>query len=124
MASVKIFVECDPDVRLARRVIRDSTERNLSLEHIFDQYVRFGKPAAEIAIQPTKVLADIILPRGAEGPGIELIAHGVLDDLKQLKGKKAGPGHTLALYPTTTTTTLKEADLVGTTSSLAYYETV
>ncbi|KAI5786366.1 hypothetical protein DFH27DRAFT_655892 [Peziza echinospora] len=112
-ATVKIFVECDPDVRLARRVLRDSTQATtvpsptssspqtptttkpaLSLDYIFDQHIRFSKPSSEIVIQPTKVLADIILPRGAEGPGVELIANGVVDDLRdgrgRLRGEKGG----------------------------------
>ncbi|KAF8424656.1 hypothetical protein EV426DRAFT_521115, partial [Tirmania nivea] len=79
---IKIYTETSPDVRLARRVLRDSSPPHcLPLEHIFDTHVRFGKPAAEAGITPTKVLADIILPKGAEGPGVELIAHGVLVDL-------------------------------------------
>ena len=150
LAAVKIFTESDPDVRLARRILRDSAPpRSLPLEQIFDQHVRFGKPAAELAIQPTKVLADIILPRGAEGPGVELIANGVLDDLRALgKGMGVGVGAGAAgtgvvgragrvkslslgmgnklekvLHPTIITT-LKEADLVGSKSNAAYYETV
>lgn len=89
-------------------------------------------------IQPTKVLADIILPRGAEGPGVELIAHGVLDDLKMLAAAGAGGGSACkgsggggeggkggtAAGSQPITTTLAEADLAGVTSSLAYYETV
>ena len=146
LAAVKIFTESDPDVRLARRVLRDSAPPlSLPLEQIFDDHVRFGKPAAELAIQPTKILADIILPRGAEGPGVELIANGILDDLKALgKGAGAGAAGTgvigrtgrvtsmslgtgnrleKVLHPTITTT-LKEADLVGSKSNVAYYETV
>ena len=148
LAAVKIFTESDPDVRLARRVLRDSVSpRNLTLEQIFDHHVRFGKPAAELAIQPTKVLADIILPRGAEGPGVELIANGILDDLRALgRGASSGVGAAgtgavgrtgrvtsmslgtgskleKVLHPTITTT-LKEADLVGSKSNVAYYETV
>ena len=148
LAAVKIFTESDPDVRLARRVLRDSAPpRSFTLEQIFDHHVRFGKPAAELAIQPTKVLADIILPRGAEGPGVELIANGILDDLRALgKGASSGVGAAgtgvvgrtgrvtsmslgtggkleKVLHPTITTT-LKEADLVGSKSNVAYYETV
>lgn len=129
LASVKIFTETDPDVRLARRVIRDTAPPySIPLETIFDTHVRFGKPAAEITIQPTKVMADIILPKGAEGPGVELIAHGVYDDLNLLRGKGRGGGkgdRELGLYSGMAVgTTLKEADLMGVTSSLAYYETV
>ena len=126
--TIKIYTETSPDVRLARRVLRDSSPPHcLSLDHIFDTHVRFGKPAAEVGIIPTKVLADIILPKGAEGPGVELIAHGVVDDLNMLgrgvKGRSKEKGVTLnpVGMGMGMATTLKEADLRG---GLAYYETV
>ena len=129
--TIKIYTETSPDVRLARRVLRDSSPPHcLPLEHIFDTHVRFGKPAAEVGITPTKVLADIILPKGAEGPGVELIAHGVLDDLnmlgKGIKARSKEKGVTLnpvgmGMGGIGMATTLKEADLRG---GLAYYETV
>ncbi|RPB19824.1 P-loop containing nucleoside triphosphate hydrolase protein [Terfezia boudieri ATCC MYA-4762] len=123
---IKIYSETSPDVRLARRVLRDSSPPHcLPLDYIFDTYVRFGKPAAEVGITPTKVLADIILPKGAEGPGVELIAHGVVDDLNMLgrgvKGRSKEKGVTLNPVGMGMATTLKEADL---RAGLAYYETV
>lgn len=134
--TIKIYTETSPDVRLARRVLRDcSPPHCLPLERIIDTHVRFGKPAAEIGITPTKALADIILPKGEEGPGVELIAHGVLDDLNMLgrgvKGRFKEKG--VSLNPIGMgmglgtgmgmgmATTLKEADL---REGLAYYETV
>ncbi|KAF8456325.1 hypothetical protein BGX38DRAFT_1164002 [Terfezia claveryi] len=121
--TIKIYTETSPDVRLARRVLRD--RHCLSLDYIFDTHVRFGKPAAEVGITPTKVLADIILPRGAEGPGVGLIAHGVVDDLNMLgrgvKGRSKEKGITLNPVGMGMATALKEADL---RAGLAYYETV
>ncbi|RPB10111.1 P-loop containing nucleoside triphosphate hydrolase protein [Morchella conica CCBAS932] len=95
LAGVKIFVDCDADVRLARKVVRDQETSKLPLDVILDQYVRHCKPAYEQTILPTKTVSDIILPAGAEGPGIELIAHGVMDDLK---GRRRRPSLTLTSY--------------------------
>lgn len=100
MAAVKIFVDCDADVRLARKVVQS----RMPLDVILDQYVRHCKPAYEQTILPTKNVSDIILPAGAEGPGIELIAHGVMDDLK---GRKRRPSVTVKNY------SLSEVDLAS-----------
>ncbi|KAH0608910.1 uncharacterized protein H6S33_001138 [Morchella sextelata] len=113
LAGVKIFVDCDADVRLARKVVRDQETSKLSLDVILDQYVRHCKPAYEQTILPTKTVSDIILPAGAEGPGIELIAHGVMDDLK---GRRRRPSLTLTSY------SLSEVDL--TSGAGSYYQAV
>ncbi|KAH8144694.1 uncharacterized protein LAJ45_11288 [Morchella importuna] len=113
LAGVKIFVDCDADVRLARKVVRDQETSKLPLDVILDQYVRHCKPAYEQTILPTKTVSDIILPAGAEGPGIELIAHGVMDDLK---GRRRRPSLTLTSY------SLSEVDL--TSGAGSYYQAV
>ena len=35
---MKLFIDCDADTRLARRVKRDTTERGRSIENIIKQY--------------------------------------------------------------------------------------
>lgn len=94
-------------------VVRDQETSKLPLDVILDQYVRHCKPAYEQTILPTKTVSDIILPAGAEGPGIELIAHGVMDDLK---GRRRRPSLTLTSY------SLSEVDL--TSGAGSYYQAV
>lgn len=100
-------------------VIRDQEERFLGLDFILDQYVRHSKPAFEQTILPTKNVSDIILPAGAEGPGVELIAYGVMDDIKG-KRKRVSISHSTShtLLPLA----LGEADL--TTGVPSYYQAV
>ena len=62
--DMKIFVDTDSDIRLARRLKRDITERGRGLEGVLKQYNRFVKPAFEHYISPTMTHADIIVPRG------------------------------------------------------------
>lgn len=97
-------------------VIRDQEERSLGLDFILDQYVRHSKPAFEQTILPTKNVSDIILPAGAEGPGVDLIAYGVMDDIKG-KRKRVSISHS-TLLPLA----LGEADL--TTGVPSYYQAV
>ena len=61
---MKIFVDTDADIRLARRLERDITERGREIEGVIQQYTRFVKPAYDHYIAPTMIHADLIVPRG------------------------------------------------------------
>merc|ERR1712110_1154792 len=80
MFEMKIFVDCDADTRLARRVLRDIEERGRSIETVLHQYTEFVKPAFEEFCLPTKNYVDIILPKGRENQvAIDLIAQHILN---------------------------------------------
>ncbi|KAK2719913.1 uridine-cytidine kinase 2-like isoform X2 [Artemia franciscana] len=64
--DMKLFVDTDADTRLARRVLRDITERGRDLNKVLHQYTTLVKPAFEEFCLPTKKFADVIIPRGAE----------------------------------------------------------
>lgn len=64
--DLKVFVDADADTRLARRLRRDLRDRGRSVDAVLDQYERTVKPSFEGYIAPTKVHADVIVPRGAE----------------------------------------------------------
>ncbi|XP_069702106.1 uridine-cytidine kinase-like 1 isoform X2 [Periplaneta americana] len=88
MLDMKIFVDTDADVRLARRLKRDICQRGRDLEGVLKQYCNLVKPAFYHYIAPTMVHADIIVPRGGENEvAIELIVHHVHTQL-QLRGFK------------------------------------
>eukprot|EP00397_Hematodinium_sp_SG-2012_P017844 GEMP01018258.1.p1 GENE.GEMP01018258.1~~GEMP01018258.1.p1 ORF type:complete len:360 (+),score=71.62 GEMP01018258.1:97-1176(+) len=62
MMDLKIFVDCDADVRLARRLTRDITERGRDVESVLTQYMKYVKPSYETFVDPSKRYADIIVP--------------------------------------------------------------
>lgn len=64
---MKVFVDTDPDIRLARRLSRDITERGRDLDSVLKQYMKFVKPSYDHCIAPTMRHADIIVPRGMYG---------------------------------------------------------
>jgi len=66
LLDMKVFVDTDADVRLARRLKRDITERGRDIDSVLAQYHRFVKPAFEHYIEPGMRIADIIVPRGGE----------------------------------------------------------
>lgn len=67
---MKIFVQTDDDIRLARRLLRDSKERGRDVTGILKQYMTFVKPAFDDYIKPTMKHADIIVPHESRNRGI------------------------------------------------------
>lgn len=45
MMDLKLFIDTASDTRLARRVLRDTSERGRILENVLVQYETFVKPA-------------------------------------------------------------------------------
>jgi uridine kinase len=75
LMDLKIFVDCDPDIRFIRRLERDIRERGRSEESVIAQYLSTVRPMHEQYVAPTMRYADIIIPGdGNNGAAIELIA--------------------------------------------------
>lgn len=82
--DLKIFVDADADVRLARRIRRDMADRGRDLSGILQQYEQFVKPATESFVVPSKQHADIIVPRGVENSvAIDFVAQHINNVLVQ-----------------------------------------
>ena len=64
--DVKVFVDTESDIRLARRLMRDISQRGRQLNDVLNQYDRFVKPAYDKYIAPTLNNADIVVPRGSK----------------------------------------------------------
>lgn len=62
LLDLKIYVECDEDVALGRRINRDVTDRGYDIRLICERYFSHVKPAFERYILPMKKRADIIIP--------------------------------------------------------------
>ncbi|XP_068147009.1 uridine-cytidine kinase-like 1 isoform X1 [Drosophila tropicalis] len=88
LLDMKIFVDTDPDIRLARRLKRDISQRGRDLKGVLKQYLNMVKPSYANYIAPTMAHADIIVPRGGENKvAIHLIVQHVHTQL-QLRGFK------------------------------------
>lgn len=64
MFDVKIFVDTDADIRLIRRIRRDTRRRGRTLESVLEQYETTVKPMHEKYVEPSRKNADMILPDG------------------------------------------------------------
>jgi len=60
LINSKIFVHTDLDVCLARRILRDISERGRTVDSVIKQWFEFVKPGYEDFIFPTMVHADYI----------------------------------------------------------------
>mmetsp|Transcript_8657 Transcript_8657/g.25892 ORF Transcript_8657/g.25892 Transcript_8657/m.25892 type:complete len:278 (+) Transcript_8657:548-1381(+) len=78
LLDLKIFVDADADVRLARRLARDVADRGRDVDGVLRQYTTFVKPAFDEFVLPTKRWADVVVPRGAENHvAIDLLVRGI-----------------------------------------------
>ena len=62
--DIKVFVDTDADVRLARRILRDVRESGRSMESVITEYTSTVKPMHEQFVEPSKRYADVIIPEG------------------------------------------------------------
>ena len=60
--DLKIYVECPDDIRLAQRVEDFMTNYNYDLVYIINYYIENAKPVHDEIIEPSKILADFIVP--------------------------------------------------------------
>ena len=64
LMDMKVFVDTDDDVRLARRLVRDVQERGRDMNSVLKQYFSTVKPMHRDFIEPSKRHANIIIPEG------------------------------------------------------------
>ena len=64
--DIKIFVDTDADVRLARRIRRDVRKRGRTLESVLEQYLTTVKPMHEHYVEPSKKNADLVVLEGGK----------------------------------------------------------
>ncbi len=72
--DLKVFVDTEADERLIRIIQRDVNERGRGLDKSIVHYQKYVKPMHECFIEPTKRLADIIIPVGGQNEkGIDIL---------------------------------------------------
>jgi uridine kinase len=74
LCEVKVFVDADADIRLIRRIERDTHVRGRPLDEIIEQYLSTVQPMHCEFVEPSKRYADVIVPRGGHNAvAIEMI---------------------------------------------------
>ena len=89
LMDVKIYVQTDDDVRLARRIQRDVKERGRSVDSVIEQYLTTVKPMHQQFVEPSRRYADLIIPEG----GFNSVAVRLLiDNIRSLLTVSVTPG--------------------------------
>lgn len=60
--DIKVYIDCDSDERLIRRLKRDIADRGRDLNEVLNRYQNTLKPMHQQFIEPTKAYADVIIP--------------------------------------------------------------
>jgi uridine kinase len=64
LLDIKVFVDADSDLRVIRRIERDTSQRGRSLESVVLQYLDTVRPMHLEFVEPSKRFADVIIPEG------------------------------------------------------------
>ena len=76
LLDLKIYIEAAADLRLARRIRRDRTERGRSTDSVLDQYFSAVRPAHEKLVAPTRARVDLVVSgEGDTGKAAEEIVN-------------------------------------------------
>ena len=71
--DIKVFVDTDDDIRLARRLQRDTIERGRTVESVLNQYFKTVRPMHLQFVEPSRRKADIIVPAGLNSVALDLV---------------------------------------------------
>lgn len=84
LMDIKVYVDCDSDVRLSRVIQRDIQERGRDVSQVLDRYKKTVRPSHLQFIEPTKRYADIIVPQGGKNKiAIQILTNHILQTLNQ-----------------------------------------
>lgn len=66
LLDIRVYVDAMPDICFIRRLQRDISERNRTVDSVIKQYLDTVRPMYFKYVEPTKKYADIIVPRGGK----------------------------------------------------------
>lgn len=80
--DVKVFVDTPDDIRFIRRLRRDIAERGRTADSVIEQYLTSVRPMHMQFVEPSKRLADVIIPEGGHNlVSIDLISGKIRERL-------------------------------------------
>ncbi|HEY9071792.1 MAG TPA: uridine kinase [Candidatus Ozemobacteraceae bacterium] len=87
LCDLRIYVDVPLDIAVIRRLKRDHIERGRTVKSIISQYESTVRDAAISLVQPSRYVADLIIPHGSNNQvGLEVL-YGKINDLLTTAGK-------------------------------------
>lgn len=91
LMDLKVFVDTEPDLRLARRLRRDVVERGRSVAAVLEQYETTVRPMHQELVEPSKGHADVLITGGGHNhealDGVADRVQGLLADRIEKAGE-------------------------------------
>lgn len=82
--DVKLYVDTADDIRLMRRLRRDTMERGRRVDHVLGQYEATVRPMHLTFVMPSRRYADVIIPRGGQNHvAIAMVADALSKRLRE-----------------------------------------
>jgi len=86
ICDIKVYIDTSDDIRLARRVLRDTKERGRSVDSVIHQYLEAVRPMHNQFVAPSKHHADLIISGNTENYiGIDLLVTKINAHIRHLK---------------------------------------
>ncbi|HLE39340.1 MAG TPA: uridine kinase [Acidimicrobiia bacterium] len=83
LMSLKVYVDTDADLRIARRWERDIKERGRTFDSVRDQYLHTVRPMHLQFVEPSKRYADIVIPEGYNLNAVGTVISMIRDVLRK-----------------------------------------
>lgn len=85
LLDIKLFVDTDADIRILRRLQRDTKERGRTVDSVVSQYLDVVRPMHLQFTEPTKRYADIIIPKGGNNKvAIDVVVKFIKEHIRTL----------------------------------------
>ncbi|AMD21599.1 HFL257Wp [Eremothecium sinecaudum] len=98
-ARVKVFLDSECDNRLINLIKTTGVKDKNDLSLILSQYLDVLRPEYLGYIQPTKAVADIIIPSTNESIGTDIIIDGIVKAVEDIQGTRTVKQHGKKLFP-------------------------
>lgn len=89
LMDIKIFVDTDDDIRLIRRLQRDTVERGRTVESVVNQYIKTVRPMHLEFVEPSKRNAHLIVPVGLNSVALGLLVSHLRTAIEEFEEAKS-----------------------------------
>ncbi len=87
--DIKVFVDTPDDIRFIRRLRRDVAERGRTVDSVIEQYLATVRPMHAQFVEPSKRVADVIIPEGGHNMvSIDLLSGKIRERLARESGRR------------------------------------